>query len=258
MPSNQSISSSTESSGAKIEKVSFVIPAWNEEDLLPKTITAIHKAAVPAGTPYEIIVADDGSTDKTAQVAKEHGAQVVPCSNRQIAATRNAGARASDGDLLIFVDADTEVSAEAVGAAIKAIREGSTYGGADIQWDGVIPLWTRILLRGTLLMYRFGKLASGAFLFCRRDAFERVGGFDESIFAAEEYYLAKKLKKHGRHTWVKDQVLTSGRKLRTHSASELLKDGMRFLLGGKRILQKREHMGLWYDNRRPDPRPRSE
>ena len=241
------------SDGASVQRVSFVLPAWNEELLLPGALDAIRRAADQIGLSHQIIVADDASTDRTADVARASGAEVVPCDHRQIAATRNSGARASDGDLLIFVDADTRVTADAVRAAVDAVNRGATYGGADVTWDGAIPLWSRALLRLTLLMYRFGKLASGAFLFCRRDAFERAGGFDESLYAAEEYYLSKRLKKLGRHAWVKDRVVTSGRKLRAHSSWELLRDTARLMLGGKRALGKREGLGLWYQERRPDP-----
>ena len=237
-------------------RVSFIVPAWNEERLLPDTLEAIRNAATRAGLSYQIIVADDASTDRTAEVARAGGAEVVACNHRQIAATRNAGAQASDGDLLIFVDADTCVTVQTVQAAVDAVHEGATYGGADVTWDTAIPLWSRIMLRGTLLMYRLDKLAPGAFLFCTRDAFERAGGFDESLFAAEEYDLSKRLKKLGRHAWIKDRVITSGRKLRTHSSWELLRDTARLMIGGKRALKKREGLDLWYQERRPDPAAR--
>ena len=178
---------------------------------------------------------------------------MIPCDHRQIAATRNTGARAANGDLLIFVDADTAVTPEAVQGAVDAVLGGATYGGADLTWDGPIPLWSRAILRSTLLMYRLGKLASGAFFFCTREAFERAGGFDETLFAAEEYYLAKKLKRLGRHAWIPHRVITSGRKLRAHSARELLRDSARLMFGGRRSLQERENAGLWYEPRKQDP-----
>ena len=114
-----------------------------------------------------------------------------------------------------------------------------------------------MMLRCTLLLYRIGKLAPGAFLFCTREAFERVGGFDDSLYAAEEYYLSRKLKRIGRYAWVRNRVVTSGRKLRAHSAWELLRDTARLMLGGKRGLHSRERLGLWYAARREDPRPPS-
>ena len=73
--------------------ISFIIPAYNEERLLGQTLSAIDQAARALGEPVEVIVVDDASTDRTAAIAQEHWARVVSVKCRQIAATRNAGAR---------------------------------------------------------------------------------------------------------------------------------------------------------------------
>ena len=242
----------------KVQRASFIVPAWNEELLLPRTLEAIHEAARLAELSSHVVVADDASTDRTAEVAHAHGAEVVACDNRQIAGTRNAGARASDGDLLFFVDADTKVTPAAVSAAVEAINEGATYGGADITWDGTIPMSTRVMLRATLFMYPLCKVASGAFLFCTKQAFDRVGGFDETIFATEEYYLSRKLARVGRYVWLKHQVITSGRRLRAHSMRELLRESVRMTLGGMQSLRSRARTRMWYEQRRDDPQPPSD
>src|SRR5262245_9002167 len=109
--------------------VSFIIPAYNEEQLLGRTLNAIDQAARILGEPVEVIVADDASTDRTAAIAQEHGAHLVSVKCRQIAATRNAGARAANGDMFVFVDADTIVTEAAVRAAIAAMRGGAVGGG---------------------------------------------------------------------------------------------------------------------------------
>jgi glycosyltransferase involved in cell wall biosynthesis len=85
--------------------LSFIIPAYNEELLLGGTLRAIRVAAGAIGEPFEVVVADDASTDRTADVARELGAHVVAVHHRQIGATRNAGARATRGEFLVFVDA---------------------------------------------------------------------------------------------------------------------------------------------------------
>ena len=94
--------------------ISFIVPAHNEQAGLGKTLQAIHDSARVVGQPYEIIVVDDASTDATAEIAREHNATVVPVNHRQIAATRNSGGRAANGDRFFFVDADTIINSRAV------------------------------------------------------------------------------------------------------------------------------------------------
>jgi glycosyltransferase involved in cell wall biosynthesis len=114
--------------------ISFIIPAYNEETLLGRTLTALHAAALAQPEPYEVIVADDASTDRTSTIAAEQGARVLQVNHRQIAATRNAGAAVATGELFVFVDADTVVNAEVVRAAERAVRRGAVGGGWCCAW----------------------------------------------------------------------------------------------------------------------------
>ena len=137
--------------------ISFIIPAHNEECLLGRTLNAIDQATRALGEPIEVIVADDASTDRTATIAQEHGAQLVSVKCRQIAATRNAGARAANGQMLVFVDADTVVTEAAVRAAIAAMRGGAVGGGCAVRFDGRLPLYGRVLAPSwSLSTGRFG------------------------------------------------------------------------------------------------------
>ena len=93
-------------------KFSVVIPAYNEEEFLPRLIESIEVARANfAGErdQVEVIVADNNSNDRTAAVAAEHGARVVRVAKRRIAAARNGGARAASGEILCFIDADSAV-----------------------------------------------------------------------------------------------------------------------------------------------------
>ena len=123
--------------------ISFIVPAYNEQRVLGGALNAIHAAGLASGEPSEIVVADDASTDDQAAVAARHGAVVVTTSNRQIAATRNAGARGARGDWFIFVDADTLVNEAVVRAAVEALRAGAVGGGSAVAFDGIIPECTR-------------------------------------------------------------------------------------------------------------------
>src|ERR1700750_284119 len=101
--------------------ISFIVPAYNEETELPATLEAIRAATSSVSQPFEIIVVDDASTDATPEIAEQAGARVVSIHRRQIAATRNAGARAARGEYLFFVDADTRINRTHVTEAMYAL-----------------------------------------------------------------------------------------------------------------------------------------
>src|SRR5690348_6577420 len=109
--------------------ISFIVPAHNEEAWVGRCVSAIRSGLETVTKPYEIIVVDDGSTDATASIARQHGAQVVRVEHRQIAATRNAGARQAHGDILFFVDADTLANGPAIQSALRSVRAGAVGGG---------------------------------------------------------------------------------------------------------------------------------
>ncbi|MCI0346498.1 MAG: glycosyltransferase [Chloroflexi bacterium] len=205
------------------------------------------------GQPSEIVVVDDDSPDRTPAIARAHGARVVPARNRQIAATRNAGARAAHGEMFVFLDADTIVTAAAVRAAVEAMRRGAVGGGCSFRFDGRLPLYGRILVAVTVPLYRLLRVASGCFLFCTREAFHAVGGFDEALFGAEELAMSRALRRQGRFVVLREQVTTSGRKLRAYSGRELLPLLARLVLDIPRSVQTREGLEVWYGVRRSDP-----
>jgi glycosyltransferase involved in cell wall biosynthesis len=238
-----------------VRQVSFVIPCWNEEALLGRTLDRLFAAARQTGAPFEVIVADDASSDRTAEIARQGGAVVISTERRQISATRNAGARAARGDLLIFVDADTLVTAELLRAALAAVQRGAVGGGCAVRFDKPVPLYARILLPIFNRLYRAAGLAAGCFVFCTRQAFEAVGGFDEGLYASEECSLSWALKRQGRFVLLRESVLTSSRKLRTFSGWEILSTALRLAWRGRSSVCDRQDKEIWYGPRRTDPEP---
>jgi glycosyltransferase involved in cell wall biosynthesis len=230
--------------------ISFVVPAYNEEKYLAPTLAAIHQAARAVGEPYEIVVANDNSSDATAQVARDGGARVVDVHKRQIAGTRNAGARAAQGEWLVFVDADTQVTEPVVRGMVEAFRSGVVGGGAGVRFlDG--PPWIHRWIVVIEAFFRWIKWAAGCFVFARRDAFEAIGGFDEAFYASEEIHFSRALKRQGRFVVLRDHVITSGRKAEKFSRWQTIKMLVPMLVRGPGGAKSRElTREFWYPDKR--------
>ena len=230
--------------------ISFIVPAYNEEHEISDTLAAIREAGSGLTQPYEIIVVDDASTDGTPEIASRAGAKVIPIKRRQIAASRNAGARAAQGEYMFFIDADTRINRAHVSEGIAALEGGCAGGSARVAMDGFVPLWGRMLLLGFSSVYFGLNLGAGAFLFTTRRNFDIVGGFDEQYFAGEEVYFSLELKKLGGFKVLREPVVTSGRKLRMYPATHFLRKFFGAIVRGPRGVRSRAKLGLWYDGKR--------
>src|SRR5437016_12875987 len=230
--------------------ISFIVPAYNEELELSSTLAAIRASVSGAGQACEIVVVDDASTDATAKVAAAAGARVISINRRQIAAARNAGARAARGSYLFFVDADTRINQTHIAEGIAALKAGYAGGSARVVMDGFMPLWGRIFVRVFCTLYFGLNLGAGAFLFTTRRNFDAVGGFDEQYFVGEEVYFSLALRKLGRFKVLREPIVTSGRKLRMYSARQILGNVFGVIVGGRSVACSRAKLHLWYDGKR--------
>ena len=242
----------------RVVKISVIVPAFNEERLLGESLAQIKSAArafAQRGWDFELIVCDNNSTDRTAEIARAAGATVVFEPVNQIARARNSGAAAATGDWLIFVDADSHPSAELFADVAEQINRGRCLaGGSTVRLDS--HHWLSELVNAFWnFLSRSGRLLAGSFIFCETAAFRRIGGFSEKLFAGEELELSGRLKKLARETGRAMVILhqhplvTSARKLRLYSFREyfrlLLRAGF-----NRRTLADREACYMWYDGRR--------
>ena len=232
--------------------LSFIVPAHDEEAVIVPTLRAIRAAGDASGHPFEIIVADDASTDRTAELATSEGARVVRIQARHIARARNAGAAIASGETFVFVDADTLIDRAVVDATMRAVAAGAVGGGASPRLDHASPAYGKVVMGISSLAGRVFRLASGCYLYCTRAAFARAGGFDERLYAGEELALSRAIALHGRFVMLREPVVTSGRKMRTHSFLELMGMLGRMALRGRRVLESRERLELWYGPRRKE------
>ena len=194
--------------------LTIIIPAYNEERFLSKTLLCLNSALSKSKkiTKFEIIVVDNASTDNTAKIAKNLGARVIFEPVRQISKVRNRGAESSKGDYLLFVDADTLACEKIIHQAFDLLSSDDAYGGgALIKFDDhqnkfflgkLIPsFWNWI---STTFGY-----AAGGFLYCTRGDFQKVNGFPETMYAGEELGLVRKLKKLNRKSPKKFKIITN-------------------------------------------------
>lgn len=240
-------------------KISLVIPAFNEEKLLGACLDSAAAAfAAQAGAPgYEVIVCDNNSTDGTAAAAAVRGVRTVFEPLNRISAAKNAGAAASSGDWLLFIDADSRLSPVTLGAALGLMRSGANVGGgALIAFEPRPPLWGRALTGAWNAVSRIFKLAPGSFLFCRRDAFVAVGGFSPLLYAGEELALSRALKRWGLARKLSFAIITSaphvssGRKFRIYTPAELLLQTLKFSLRPLSSVRNPSRLRVFYDGRR--------
>jgi len=236
---------------------SVIIPAYNEEILLPATLSSLTIAMDSIPYKGEIIVVDNNSTDKTKQVAEKYGVRVIFEPFRQIAKARNSGARIAKSNFLIFLDADTIIPPQLLQKALNLLEEDRYCGGGTLlSFDSQLPFLAGRLVKFWNWLSKTGKLAAGSFIFCLSRGFDDIGGFDESIYAGEEVTFSRNLKAWGKKnnllfTIIADQaVITSGRKFHWYSSAHL---AFLFLLftvfpfG----LRKRSLCRFWY--KRPSP-----
>jgi glycosyltransferase involved in cell wall biosynthesis len=240
-------------------KISVVIPAFNEEKLIAASLVSVRdavRAFAERGWESELIVCDNNSTDRTAELARAAGATVVFEPVNQIARARNKGAEAATGEWLIFVDADSHPRRELFGEVAGVIQSGRhLYGGATIKLDGQHRA-ANALTEFWNLLSRIKRYAAGSFLFCETAAFRRLGGFDINLFASEEIDLSRRLKQAARAEgksgviFHRHPVVSSGRKVRLYSSRELLFFMLRASLSPRRTVRDQKACHAWYDGRR--------
>ncbi len=198
-------------SGPVTPRISLVIPAWNEARLLPRlldTVDAARRRFEHGAAAVEVIVADNASTDATADVARDRGCRVVWVGQRRIASARNGGARLASAPILAFVDADSQIHPGTFVAVEQCLADARFVAGATgvhlDRWSVGIALTYAMLVPWVWLL----RMDTGL-VFCRRADFEAVGGYDERRDFAEDVQLLWDLRRLGRRRGQRLVRLTS-------------------------------------------------
>jgi len=231
---------------------SIIIPAFNEEALLPDTLAALATAMGQAGHRGQIVVVDNNSTDATADIARDRGARVVFEPVNQIARARNTGARHCETRWLVFVDADTIVPPALLGGALDRLHQGGwSGGGARVSTDQPLKGLGAVFLSVWNHFATHSRTAAGSFIFCRRDGFEAVGGFDQRLFAGEELVFSLACRRWSRPKGLHfgiiadPPVITSARKLDAYGPAQVAALALLALFPPAVLLRSLVHP-LWY------------
>lgn len=179
--------------------VSFIVPAFNEDDYVADCVESI--LSQETDKDFEVIVVDNRSTDRTAEVAREAGASVVECPTRGIYAARNKGAREAGGGLLVFVDADTTLEPNYLEEVLAFLESHPDAVAVTVLFDfdsdsaqgkfvnGIFPNLVKVLSKINFCNL-YGVAAA-----VKRDAFFEVGGFP--AVPSEDAAMGEQLKKEG-------------------------------------------------------------
>ncbi len=206
-------------------KISVVIPALNEERYIETMLYHVKKLR-----PYEIIVADSYSTDKTAQIAKKFGAKVVRCPKKNASIGRNAGGRKARGDIILFLDADGIVFPNMLEVIKKDFKDKGVAGWTCCIY-GFTPKWSEQILynmANQLISFLTTRLkkphAAGICIAVRRDVFNRLNGFNESLKVMEDHEFADRTGKYGKFIFSKETcVFTSARRIQDWGGLNLIR-----------------------------------
>ncbi len=184
--------------------VSVVIPTLAEA---PQIAAAVGNAFAAGAD--EVVVADGGSHDGTAELARAAGARVL-LAPRGRGPQLNAGARAARGDVLCFLHADARLPAGAVRAIRRALEDPAAPGGNfSVRFGST--LHARLLAAFYHVIRRLGVYYGDSAIFCRREAFETVGGFPDWPIM-EDIKFANRLRRLGPMAYLPDRVSASPRR----------------------------------------------
>jgi glycosyltransferase involved in cell wall biosynthesis len=186
--------------------ISVIIPAHNEEDYLQETLEALCRQSYGW---FETIVVANGCTDRTTQVARGRCHRLIVLSQKSLGVARNLGARMAQGDLLLFLDADTTLEP----MALRRIAED--FAPADAA--GTIKGRPENQCLAYRLMYALKNLAhycalhpgSSGVVFCWKRHFISAGGFDEGLEVRENSELIRRLIRFGPYRYIGDISATT-------------------------------------------------
>lgn len=235
-------------------RISLIIPAYNEELLIEKMLVSVMKAKKEfertEKNVLEVIIVDNNSQDKTVEIVKKHDVIVVHEEVHNIARVRNAGARYATGEILCFLDADSEISTNMFNLINKYMLTNKYVGGGTkFKLDRRNLTFSLVFVASVLATHIIG--LSGVMIYTKKDFFDKIGGFNERFYAAEDIDFVLRLRELGKQKGLKycniyrGYVVTSSRKFKVLKFKDLFMQGG--LLLHKSLRENPDKCEQWYN-----------
>jgi glycosyltransferase involved in cell wall biosynthesis len=189
-----------------LRQISVIIPAHNEEKYLVGTLESLRRQNYGR---FEVIVVANGCTDGTAEVARGRCDRLIVLSQKSLGVARNLGARMAQGEILVFLDADTTLEP----MTLRRIAEeftpkcaaGTIHGRPDRgETKYRLVYWVKNFMHRTAL-----HRGSSGVIICWKDHFIKAGGFDEGLEVCENGELIARLTRWGRYKYLGDISATT-------------------------------------------------
>lgn len=180
--------------------LSIVIPCYNEEDNIGRTLDSVYRF-IPESINFEVLVIDNGSSDKSVSIAKTYNARVLHSNSNTVGAVRNDGVRSAIGDILLFIDADvtlTEDWSRTIVNALASLNENplNTYGShCSVPTDSKSGILNKYWFKA--IEVRSSSHVGTGHMLIKRSTFDLVGQFNENLKSGEDYDICKKIENRG-------------------------------------------------------------
>lgn len=210
--------------------ITVVVPAFNEEKYLRYCLESLRKQSYRSN--LEMIVVDNNSTDKTPQVAKEFGAEVISEKKQGYVFALKRGMDEAKGEIIAVTDADCEVAPNWLDKIAKAFRDKKIIGvtgncrlsSSSKSFEDVSHIMFHFFLVGTFRMRKPNM--NGLNCAIRRDIYKKIGGIDTRFTMSPDVDLGMRLKKYGKVVYLKDLIVTtSARRFENRIFQALLEYG---------------------------------
>ncbi len=191
-------------------KLSVIVPAYNEANYIHEMLTSLKRQVF---TDFEVIVKDGQSSDRTVEIAKKYVDKIVSSRDISVSDARNYGAKYAEGNVLVFVDADTVLPPNLLQEIAEVMEDKNIVGGSCRKLPGNKSVLDRMVyefvnISTHLSVYLHIGGAHGNCFFIRKNIFKKVGGFNPRIKIAEEQELVRKAMKFGDFVFLLDQYVT--------------------------------------------------